>query len=199
MSFDTDAWIIRGLALNLEVEQIAEDLAVSEDYVKKIAVKQGVRFADHKQVPKKEMLKTLHTQGKTDKEIASILDISLHYVQLSRRRLGLTANHPDSLLRDGIATLHQEGKSDYEIAKILGKTLQNIRTTRSKMKLRAIPPRTQADEIRKRRAAGERNIDIAKSLGIRPCQVSRAALSTRKIRPSRDQVISTLKGKVLIN
>lgn len=72
----------------------------------------------------KQRLVELHKEGKTDAEIASIMNVSRQLVQFHRNKLGLSSNFSYSSFRkmnyEEAERLVKEGKTDKEIAELLG-------------------------------------------------------------------------------
>ena len=72
----------------------------------------------------KQRLVELHKEGKTDAEIASIMNVSRQLIQFHRSKLGLASNFSYLSFRKMNYTeaekLVREGKTDREIAELLG-------------------------------------------------------------------------------
>ena len=84
-----------------------------------------------------QRLVELHTEGKTDAEIASIMNVSRQLVQVNRAKLGLKSNFSYASFRNKInykevEKLIKENKTDKEIAKLFNVSPSSIYSFRKR-------------------------------------------------------------------
>jgi hypothetical protein len=146
------ALVVEGLKLEVPIDQIAEDLELTVEYVHSVAVNAGYR--------------------------AAIFQYKIDSVGVGK---GHGQPHQQAQIRaELVRNLVAVGKTDKEIALELHLNLGTAKNYRHKLRLKANSPWTKRAECRKRYLAGEHVSDIAAALEIDTCQVSVAIQGMEK-------------------
>jgi hypothetical protein len=110
--------VIEGLKLGVEIEQIAEDLDVTPEFVHAVGVNTGMLRDALLYGQRKQQVLNLWRKGKTDKEIAAELRITIHNARVTRKRQGLGANKPWTKV-DEIRKRYLSGERNCDIMRAL--------------------------------------------------------------------------------
>jgi DNA-binding CsgD family transcriptional regulator len=118
------AFVVEGLKLNVDVDQLCEDLNVTPEYVHAVAVNAGYTraqksFPSKSKSPRRDQIVKLHEEGKTDRQTAEILNISVRNSKQIRRLAGLKPNRP-YFMWDEIRRRWLAGERPCDIACSLG-------------------------------------------------------------------------------